>query len=70
MKMKWIAWVQHMGSRTWHNVASSEYFDKAYQALTQYVSANHVTVKFHIIASHWSPDSLPSDFPEPMELRG
>lgn len=70
MKMKWVAWVQHLGSRTWHDVASSEYFDVVYKSLVQYVRTNQASVKFHILMSHWSPVTLPNDFPAPTQMNG
>ena len=70
VKAKWVVWIQHLGSRTWHDVTRSEYFDVVHKELCKYVRDNHTTVKFYILVSPWSPDTLPSDFPEPTEMRG
>jgi len=68
--MKWVVWIQHLGSRSWHEIARSDDFEMCYRALTIYVRDNNAIVKFHILLSNTSPDALPADYPPPLELRG
>ena len=68
--MKWVAWIQHHGSRQWHDVRASEDFEVVYNALLKYVRENNLIVRFYILMSNTTPDALPSDAPGPMELRG
>jgi hypothetical protein len=70
MKVEWIAWVKHLASSRWHQVAHSEDFPVVYDELLRYVRQNKVVVKFHILMTGADPSNLPSDFPEPAELRG
>lgn len=68
--MKWVAWIQHLASKSWHEVARSEDFTRVYNDLLHYVRKNGVTVKFYILMSSAMPDALPSDFPPPTVLKG
>lgn len=68
--MQWVVWVQHLGSRPWHEVTRSLDFETCYRALEKYVRDNQAIVKFYILLSNTTPAMLPSDYPPAMELRG